>query len=53
MLFNRPILSRDAEALENVQKLALKFVKGLRHVPNEAALQQPQLFSLTGEPVVI
>ncbi len=26
-------ISRDADALEKVQKLALKFVKGLRHVP--------------------
>ncbi len=30
-----PILCRDTEALEKVQKLALKFVKGLRHVPRE------------------
>ncbi len=29
-----------------VQKLALKFVKGLRHVPYEAALKQLRLFSL-------
>ncbi len=42
-----PILCRDAEALEKVQKLALKFVKGLRHVPYEAALKQICLFSLT------
>ncbi len=42
-----PILCRDAEALEKVQKLALKFVKGLRHVPCEAALKQLRLFSLT------
>ncbi len=42
-----PILSRDAEALEKLQKLALKLVKGLWHVPNEAALQQPRLISLT------
>ncbi len=28
-----PILSRDCQALESVQNLALKFVKGLRHVP--------------------
>ncbi len=41
------ILSRDAEALEKVQKLALKFVKGLRHVLYEAALEQLRLFSLT------
>ncbi len=43
----RPVLSRAAEALENVQKLDLKFVKGLRYVPYEAALQQLRLFSLT------
>ncbi len=30
-----------------MQKLALKFVKGLRHVPYEAALKQLRLFSLT------
>ncbi len=42
-----PVLCRDAEALEKVQKLARKFVKGLRHVPYEAALQQLRLFSLT------
>ncbi len=29
------------------QTLALKFVKGLRHVPTEAALKQLRLFSLT------
>ncbi len=28
-----PIIYRDAEALEKVQQLALKFVKGLLHVP--------------------
>ncbi len=42
-----PILCRDADALEKVQKLALKFVKGLRHIPYEAALKQLCLFSLT------
>ncbi len=41
-----PILSRDCQALESVQKLAVKFVKGLRHVPYETALQRLQLFSL-------
>ncbi len=41
-----PILSRDCQALESVQKLAVKFVKGLRHVPYETALQWLQLFSL-------
>ncbi len=41
------ILRRDADALEKVQKLALKFVKGLRHFPHEAALKQLRLFSLT------
>ncbi len=30
-----------------MQKLALKFVKGLRHVPREAALKQLRLFPLT------
>ncbi len=47
MLFKHPILSHDAETLEKVQKLALKFVKGLQHVPYEEALQQLRLFSLT------
>ncbi len=47
MLFKQPILPRDAETLEKVQKLALKHVKGLRHVPYEAALKQLHLFSLT------
>ncbi len=42
MLFKQAIL----EALEKVQKLALKFMKGLRHVPYEAALKQLQLISL-------
>ncbi len=42
-----PILSQDCQALESVQKLAVKFVKGLRHVPYETALQRLQLFSLT------
>ncbi len=32
--------------LEKVQKLSLKFVKELRHVPYEAALKQFRLFSL-------
>ncbi len=41
------ILSRECQALESVQKLALTFVKGLRHVPYETALlQRLQLFSL-------
>ncbi len=40
------ILSRDAGALKKVQKLTLQFVKGLRNVPVEAALQQLLLFSL-------
>ncbi len=31
----------------SLQELALKFVKGLRHVPYEAAPKQFQLFSLT------
>ncbi len=34
-----PILCRDAQALEKVQKLALKFGKGLRHVPYEATIK--------------
>ncbi len=41
-----PILSRDCQAIENFQKLTVKFVKGLRHVPYETALQRLQLFSL-------
>ncbi len=43
----QPTLCRDTEALENVQRLALKFVKGLQHVPREAALKQLRLFFLT------
>ncbi len=41
-----PILSRDCQTLESVQNLAVKFVKGLLHVPYETALQRLQLFSL-------
>ncbi len=41
-----PILSRDCQGLESVQKLAVKFVKGLRHIPYETALQWLQLLSL-------
>ncbi len=40
------ILSRDCQELESVQKLAVKFVKGLRHVPYKTALQRLQLFPL-------
>ncbi len=32
--------TRDVEALKNVQKVALKFVKGLQRVPYEAAERQ-------------
>ncbi len=46
------ILSRDAEALEKVQKLALKFVNGLWHVPYEAGLKQLRLLH-TSESVEI
>ncbi len=42
-----PILGRDSEALEKVQKLNLKFVKGLRHAPYEATHKQLRIFSLT------
>ncbi len=41
-----PFLSLDCQALGSVQKLAVKFVKGLRHVPYETALQRLHLFSL-------
>ncbi len=41
-----PILFRDCQALESVQKLAVKFIKGFRHVPYETALQRLQLFCL-------
>ncbi len=41
-----PILSRDYQALESVQELAVKFVKGLRHVPYETALQRLRIVSL-------
>ncbi len=43
MLFKQPILSRDAEALEKVQKLALNFW----HILYEADLKQLRLFSRT------
>ncbi len=39
-------LTRDWQALESVQKLALKFLKGLRRVPYETALQRLRLFPL-------
>ncbi len=39
------IQPRDAEALKKVQKLVLKFMKGLWKVPYEAALQRD--FDLT------
>ncbi len=45
MLFKRPTPSYLATQRQ-VQKLALKFVKRLRHVPCDAALQQLQLVSL-------
>ncbi len=41
-----PILTRDWQAIESVQKLALKFLKGLRRVPYETALQRLRLFPL-------
>ncbi len=41
-----PILSQDCQALKSVRKFAVKFVKGLRHVPYETALQRLRLFSL-------
>ncbi len=47
MPFKHPILPRDTEALEKVQRLALKSVEGLCHVPYEAAVHQLRLFSLT------
>ncbi len=34
------------KALESVQKLVVKFVKGLRHVPYETVLRRLRLFSL-------
>ncbi len=48
-----PILFRDTEALEKVQTLALKLVKGLRHVPYEVALKQPRLFCLTHRQICV
>ncbi len=41
-----PIISRDFQALESVEKRAVKFVKGLRNVPYETALQRMRLFYL-------
>ncbi len=46
-MLTHPILCRDTETLEKVQKLAFNFVKGLHRVPYEAALKQLRLFSLT------
>ncbi len=46
ILASSPIVSRDSQAIESVQKLAVRFVKGLRHVPYEAALQRLWLFPL-------
>ncbi len=49
MIYNTsllPILSRDGQALERVPKLAVKFAKGLLHVPYETARQRLGLFSL-------
>ncbi len=43
-----PILSRDCQALERVQKLVVEFVKGMRDVPYEAALKP----ALTAETVL-
>ncbi len=40
------IFSRDCQALESVQKFAMKFVKGLRHVPCETGFQRLRLFSV-------
>ncbi len=40
-----PFPSRDCQTLESVQRLALKFVMGLRYVPYETALQRQRLFS--------
>ncbi len=46
MQASSPILFRDCQVLESVQKLAAKFVKGLRHVSCEIVLQWLWLFSL-------
>ncbi len=47
MLFKHPILFGEADALEKVQKLNLKVLKGFRHAPYEAPVQHLRLFSLT------
>ncbi len=39
-----PVHYRDCQVLESFQKLVLRFVKGLRHVPHEKALQRLRLF---------
>ncbi len=44
---SNPILSRDTDEWQKVQNLALKFFKGLRHVPYKKTLQQYQLLSIT------
>ncbi len=40
------ILSRDCQALESAQKLAVTLARGFRYVPYETALQWLQLFPL-------
>ncbi len=46
MQASAPSPSRDSQALENVQNLAVNVAKGPRHVTYETALQRMQLFSL-------
>ncbi len=41
-----PFHSRDCQAIESVHKLKAKLIKGLRHVPYEAALQRLRHLSL-------
>ncbi len=41
-----PALRADINQLERVQRLAIRLVRGLRHVPYEKRLRQLKLFSL-------
>ncbi len=41
-----PIHPRDCQAIESFHKLKAKLIKGLRHVPYEAALQRLRHLSL-------
>ncbi len=52
-LFACLFLFRNSQALASIQKLALTFVKGLRHVPYETALQRLWRVSLIRKEFVV